>query len=90
FFRQGLTKMGFNLLPGHHPIIPVMLGDAVLAQKMAEVLLVKGIYVIGFSYPVVPLGQARIRTQMSAGLTHSQLVYALEAFEDVGRQLHII
>ena len=90
FFRQGLTELGFNLLPGHHPIIPVMLGDAILAQKMAENLLTKGIYVIGFSYPVVPHGQARIRTQMSAGLTRSQLVYALEAFGEVGRQLNII
>lgn len=90
FFRQGLTELGFNLLPGHHPIIPVMLGDAILAQKMAEALLKKGIYVIGFSYPVVPHGQARIRTQMSAGLTRAQLEYALNGFQEVGRQLNII
>ena len=90
FFRQGLSDLGFQLLPGHHPIIPVMLGDAVLAQKMSEQLLNKGIYVIGFSYPVVPHGQARIRTQMSAGLTRSQLEKALEAFREVGRSLNII
>lgn len=90
FFRQGLTELGFNLLPGHHPIIPVMLGDAILAQKMAEALLKKGIYVIGFSYPVVPHGQARIRTQMSAGLTRAQLEDALNGFQEVGRQLNII
>jgi glycine C-acetyltransferase len=90
FFRQGLTELGFNLLPGHHPIIPVMLGDAVLAQEMAQQLLSKGIYVIGFSYPVVPHGQARIRTQMSAGLTRAQLERALNAFQEVGRGLNII
>ncbi len=90
FFRQGLTELGFNLLPGHHPIIPVMLGDAVLAQEMAQQLLSKGIYVIGFSYPVVPHGQARIRTQMSAGLTRAQLERALNAFQEVGRSLNII
>jgi glycine C-acetyltransferase len=90
FFRQGLEELGFELKPGHHPIIPVMLGDAILAQQMAERLLAKGIYVIGFSYPVVPHGQARIRTQMSAGLTRKQLEIALMAFRDVGKDLNII
>lgn len=90
FFRNGLTGLGFNLLPGEHPIIPVMLGDAVLAAKMAEELLKHQIYVIGFSFPVVPHGQARIRTQMSAGLTKTQLEYALGAFAKVGRGLNII
>jgi glycine C-acetyltransferase len=90
FFRQGLEDLGFRLLPGTHPIIPVMLGDALLAQRMAEELLKKGIYVIGFSYPVVPHGQARIRTQMSAGLSKKQLEKALQAFAEVGRALNII
>ena len=73
FFRAGLAKTGFTLKPGEHPIIPVMLGDAALAGRMAEALLARGVYVIGFSYPVVPKGQARIRTQMSAALTREQL-----------------
>ena len=90
FFRHGLTELGFNLLPGNHPIIPVMLGDAKLAQQMAEALLEQGIYVIGFSYPVVPMGQARIRTQMSAGLKKEQLEFALEAFAKVGRRFSVI
>lgn len=90
FFREGLSQLGFDLIPGHHPIIPVMLGDAALAGKMAEELLKHQIYVIGFSYPVVPHGQARIRTQMSAGLSQKQLEQALAAFARVGRQLNII
>jgi glycine C-acetyltransferase len=90
YFREGLTQLGFNLIPGHHPIIPVMLGDASLAAKMAEELLKHHIYVIGFSFPVVPHGQARIRTQMSAGLSQAQLERALDAFAIVGRQLNII
>lgn len=90
FFRQGLDDLGFKLLPGHHPIIPVMLGDAALAGRMAEMLLAEGVYVIGFSYPVVPMGQARIRTQMSAGLTQAQLSFAIEAFARVGKALNII
>jgi glycine C-acetyltransferase len=90
FFRKGLETLGFNLLPGSHPIIPLMLGDAVLAAKMAEELLKEGIYVVGFSFPVVPHGQARIRTQMSAGLTRTQLEYALSAFAKVGKTLQII
>jgi glycine C-acetyltransferase len=90
YFRQGLTGLGFTLVPGDHPIIPVMLGDAVLAGKMAEQLLAQGIYVIGFSYPVVPKGQARIRTQMSAAHGRRHLDRALEAFDSVGRSLGII
>ena len=88
-FRAGLTQLGFDLKPGEHPIIPVMLGDAALAGRMADRLLERGVYVIGFSYPVVPKGQARIRTQMSAALTREQLDRALEAFAAVGRELGI-
>lgn len=89
-FRKGLSDLGFDLKPGEHPIIPVMLGDARLASDMADRLLQHGIYVIGFSFPVVPQGQARIRTQMSAGLTHDQIDEALEAFGAVGRELGVI
>jgi glycine C-acetyltransferase len=90
YFRAGLTELGFELKPGEHPIIPVMLGDAKLASDMADRLLGHGIYVIGFSFPVVPQGQARIRTQMSAGLTREQLDHALQAFGEVGRELGVI
>jgi glycine C-acetyltransferase len=90
FFRAGLEKLGFTLVPGEHPIIPVMLGEATLAQNMAACLLKKGIYVIGFSFPVVPKGQARIRTQMSAAHERAHLERALEAFAAVGRDLAII
>jgi len=90
YFRAGLEKAGFNLKPGEHPIIPVMLGDAALAGRMAEQLLQRGIYVIGFSFPVVPKGQARIRTQMSAALTREQLDRALDAFTAVGKELGVI
>jgi glycine C-acetyltransferase len=90
YFRKGLTAAGFTLVPGEHPIIPVMLGDAVLAQQMAARLLEEGIYVVGFSFPVVPRGQARIRTQMSAGHTRAHLDRALEAFTKVGRELEVI
>ena len=89
-FRSGLEDLGFTLVPGEHPIIPVMLGDAVLAQEMAARLLTKGIYVIGFSFPVVPKGKARIRTQMSAAHTPEHLDRALEAFAAVGRDLNVI
>jgi len=75
---------------GEHPIIPVMLGDAKLASTMADRLLTAGIYVIGFSFPVVPKGKARIRTQVSAALTHEQLDRALAAFAKVGRELKVI
>ena len=89
-FRAGLEEAGFTLLPGEHPIIPVMLGDAKLAQDMAAQLLEEGIYVIGFSYPVVPKGKARIRTQMSAAHTPDQIDRAIAAFTKVGKQLGII
>jgi glycine C-acetyltransferase len=90
YFRKGMTKLGFELKPGEHPIIPVMLGDARLATSMADRLLDHGIYVIGFSFPVVPKGQARIRTQMSAGLGKSHLDKAIAAFAAVGRELGVI
>ena len=90
YFRSALTALGFDLIPGEHPIIPVMLGDAKLAVDMSNKLLAKGIYVIGFSYPVVPKGQARIRTQISAAHTKAQLDKAIAAFEEVGRELNII
>jgi glycine C-acetyltransferase len=90
FFREGLTRAGFALKPGEHPIIPLMLGDAALAGRMAEALLERGVYVIGFSYPVVPKGQARIRTQMSAALSREQLERALAAFTRVGRDLGVL
>ena len=90
FFRAGMEKLGFRLVPGSHPIIPVLLGDARLAGEMAEKLLHRGIYVVGFSFPVVPEGQARIRTQMSAAHERPQLEKALAAFAEVGRELGVI
>ncbi len=90
FFRGQLSDLGFRLIPGDHPIIPVMLGDAVLAASMADRLLEEGIYVVGFSYPVVPQGQARIRVQMSAAHTRAQLEVAVNAFAKVGRALNVI
>lgn len=90
YFREGLTKLGFTLIEGEHPIIPVMLGDAMLAGRMSEKLLSQGIYVVGFSFPVVPKGLARIRTQMSAIHELEHLDKALAAFENVGRDLGII
>ena len=90
FFRAAMTQAGFDLRPGEHPIIPVMLGDAALATRMADALLERGVYVIGFSYPVVPKGQARIRTQMSAALTRAQLERAVAAFTAVGRELGVL
>ena len=89
-FRAKMAERGFDLKPGEHPIIPVMLGDAKLASTMADKLLKRGIYVIGFSYPVVPKGQARIRTQMSAGLTTAHLDQAIEAFTAVGQELGVV
>ena len=90
YFRTGLTELGFEMKSGEHPIIPVMLGDAKLATSMADRLLGHGIYVIGFSFPVVPQGQARIRTQMSAGLTREHLDRAIDAFGEVGRDLGVV
>lgn len=89
-FRAGMEKAGFKLVPGEHPIIPVMLGDAKLAQQMAEELYTLGVYVIGFFFPVVPKGQARIRTQMSAAHTDEQIDKAIGAFTTVGKKLGII
>ena len=88
--RAGLEGAGFRLKPGNHPILPVMLGDAALATRMADKLLERGIYVIGFSYPVVPQGQARIRIQVSAAHTTEQIDRAVEAFTAVGRDLGVI
>ena len=90
YFRSKMEERGFNLRPGEHPIIPIMLGDARLASNMADKLLQRGVYVVGFSFPVVAQGQARIRTQMSAGLTRAQLDKAIAAFTDVGRELKVI
>lgn len=90
YFRQAMTKLGFDLVPGDHPIIPIMLGDAKLASTMADELLKEGVYVIGFSFPVVPHGKARIRTQMSAGLTKDHLDHAITAFSKIGKKLNII
>ncbi len=88
-FRAGMADAGFDLLPGSHPIIPVMLGDAKLAQTMAARMLEEGIYVIGFSYPVVPQGQARIRTQMSAAHSPEHVDQAIATFTKVGRELGV-
>lgn len=90
YFRSKMTEAGFDIKPGEHPIVPIMLYDAVLSQKMAEKLLEKGIYVIGFYYPVVPKGQARIRVQISAGHDRHHLDQAIEAFIQVGRELEVI
>jgi glycine C-acetyltransferase len=89
-FRSAMSALGFTLVPGDHPIIPVMLGDAQLASRMADALLEEGVYVIGFSYPVVPKGRARIRTQMSAAHTPEQIDRAIDAFARVGRSLGVI
>ena len=90
FFRDEMTKAGFEIKVGTHPIIPVMIHDAVLAQKMAEMLIKKGIYVVGFFYPVVPKGQARIRVQISAEMDMQQLTKAISIFTQVGQELNII
>ena len=90
YWRRGLTRLGFELLPGEHPIIPVMLGEAHLAQDMAARLFDEGVYVSGFFFPVVPRGQARIRTQMSASLTKDDLDRALMAFEIVGKAVGVL
>jgi glycine C-acetyltransferase len=89
-FGRAMTALGFELVAGEHPIIPVMLGDAALATRMADALLAEGVYVIGFSYPVVPKGKARIRTQMSAAHTAEQIDRAVAAFAKVGKALGVI
>lgn len=90
YWRTGLSKLGFTLLPGEHPIVPVMLGDARLSQEMSQQLYQRGVYVVGFIHPVVPVGQDRIRTQMNADLTREDLDTALEAFAEVGQQFGVI
>lgn len=90
YFRSAMSEAGFTLVPGQHPIIPVMLGDAKLAGEMAAALLAEGVFVTGFSYPVVPKGKARIRTQMSAGHTLEQVKHTVAAFIKVGRELGVI
>jgi glycine C-acetyltransferase len=90
FFRTEMTRLGFELLPGEHPIIPVMLHEAPLAQEFARRLLDEGVYAIGFFFPVVPQGKARIRTQMSAGHERADLEKAVAAFARVGRALGVI
>jgi len=89
-FRKQMTAAGFNLVPGEHPIIPIMLGDAKLASEFARRLLDEGVYVIGFSYPVVPQGKARIRTQLSAAHTREQLDRAVAAFSKIGKELRVV
>ncbi|MEM6928506.1 MAG: aminotransferase class I/II-fold pyridoxal phosphate-dependent enzyme, partial [Myxococcota bacterium] len=90
YFREKMTAAGFKIRPGSHPIVPIMLGDAALSMTMADAMLERGIYVIGFAYPVVPKGQARIRVQVSAAHTRDHLDQAIEAFTEVGEQLGVI
>jgi glycine C-acetyltransferase len=87
FFREAMERTGFQLLPGEHPIVPVMLGDAALATRFADAMLAKGVYVVGFSYPVVPQGRARIRTQISAAHTREDLEFAVGAFSAVKKEM---
>jgi glycine C-acetyltransferase len=89
FFREQMSALGFSILPGEHPIVPIMIGDASLANGMADALLVKGIYVIGFSYPVVPQDKARIRVQISAAHTRADLEFAIESFREVRESMGI-
>lgn len=89
YFRKEMTRLGFNILPGTHPIVPVMLGDAMLAQKMAARMLEKGVYVVGFFFPVVPKGKARIRTQISAAHCQEDLEFAVRMFSEVKAELGI-
>ena len=87
YFREAMVNEGFNILSGEHPIVPVMFGDATVAARMAERLLAKGVYVVAFSYPVVPMGKARIRTQISAAHTHDELEFAVRCFAEAKREL---
>jgi glycine C-acetyltransferase len=89
FFREGMARLGFTILPGTHPICPVMLGDAALATRFADAMLEHGVYVIGFSYPVVPKGKARIRTQISAAHSREDLERAIGAFAAVKAELRV-
>ena len=90
FFRASMTRAGFSIIPGEHPIVPVMLGDAALADRMANLLLTKGVYVIGFSYPVVPQGKARIRVQISASHSMENIAFAVEAFVAAAGELGVV
>ena len=90
YFRSKMTEAGFDIKPGTHPITPIMLYDANMAQKLAAKLLEEGIYVIGFFYPVVPKGQARIRVQISAAHTREHLDTAINAFTKVGKELGVL
>ena len=90
YWRAGLKRLGFDLLPGEHPIVPVMLGEAQLAQDMAARLFEEGVYVSGFFFPVVPRGQARIRTQMTAALSRDDLDFGLAAFGAAGRATGVL
>ncbi len=89
FFRAGLQDAGFDIIPGEHPIVPIMLGDAVVAARMADAMLEKGVYVVGFSFPVVPRGQARIRTQVSAAHTRDDLSFAISKFAETKAELGV-
>jgi len=89
FFRDEMSKRGFNILPGTHPITPIMIGDAAQAAKFADTMLTKGVYVIGFSYPVVPKGKARIRAQISAAHSREDLEFAIRAFDQVKREMRL-
>jgi len=89
FFRQRMAAAGFNILPGEHPIVPVIFGDPVVASRMADLLLGKGVYVVAFSYPVVPQGKARIRAQISAAHTRADLEFALAGFIEAKQELGI-
>jgi glycine C-acetyltransferase len=86
-FRDAMAKSGFNILPGTHPIVPIMFGDAVMAARVAEAMLARGVYVIAFSYPVVPQGKARIRTQISAAHSPKDLEFTVTAFGEVKKEL---
>jgi glycine C-acetyltransferase len=90
FFREAMTQEGFDIAPGEHPIVPIMLGDAALAAKFAEAMLEQGVYVVGFSYPVVPQGKARIRTQISTAHSREELEMAVEAFRRVKKDLNVL
>ena len=87
FFREAIARVGFAILPGTHPIVPIMLGEAPLAQRLAEAMLARGVYVVGFFYPVVPQGKARIRTQISAAHSREDLEFAVEAFAQAKSEL---
>jgi glycine C-acetyltransferase len=90
FFRREMTQLGFKLVPGEHPIIPVMIGEAPKAKRFADLLLAEGLYVISFSFPVVPQGTARIRTQMSAAHSRQDLEQAVAAFAKVGKEMSLV